>query len=101
MPFTEICAENCRRLNELDKKVSEEIGKNQAEHEAFVRRLSGLEEDNKQMNGILVTLQKQADNIKAVDLKVDNMAANMNNISSSIRSVDSRLDRIEKEPGER
>ena len=90
----QMCAENCRRLNELEKSVAEETARNQAEHSSFKRRIGDLEDGFKQQNGILVTLQKQADAIESIDKKIDVT-------TGAIEGVSARLDKIEQEPADK
>lgn len=89
----QICVDNCRKLDALSEKVSEETAANHAEHDSFKRRLGALEESSKEQNQILVTLQKQADAIESMNGKIDGVA-------QSVSKVAGRLDEIEKEPGE-
>lgn len=93
MDQSQICAENCRRLNELTTTVAEETGANDIAHKAMEHRLDVLEEGYKQQNNILVTLQKQADAIESMNGKIDNIA-------TSVNSMSTRITDIEKEPGE-
>ena len=90
----QMCTENCRRLNELEKSVAEETARNEAEHSSYKRRLSDLEDGYKQQNGILITLQKQADAIESIDKKIDG-------VTGAVEGVSTRLDKIEQEPADK
>lgn len=81
------CIENTRRINELEMRVAEETARNEAEHESYKRRLKELDENAKQQNGILITLQRQADAIETMNVKLDNVAE--------------RIIEIEKEPADK
>lgn len=94
MEQSSICAENCSRLNKVERTVAEKTGENTAAHQAIEHRLDTLEESMKEQNGILVTLQKQADAIESMNGKIDDVA-------DSIKGVVTRIDKIEHEPGER
>ena len=88
------CLDNTRRLNALEKSVAEETAYNEAEHESFKRRISALEEGGKTQYDILVTLQKQADNIETMNEKIDTVA-------TSVEHVAERVSDIEKEPADK
>ena len=75
-------------------QLAERIAESRGDNRAILRRLDGLEDDEKQQSGILVTLQHQADAIEALHEKVDKLAERMEGISD-------RVSEIEKEPGER
>ena len=94
MDQNQVCADNCRRINELEKTVATETAKNAAEHKACNRRIDDLEEASKQQNGILITLQKQADAIETMNTKIDGMCTAVGDISN-------RIDIIEKEPADK
>ena len=88
------CLDNQRRLNTLTQKVAEETGYNEAEHDAFNRRIEALENGGKTQNEILVTLQRQADNIETMNEKIDA-------VSTSVEHVAERVTVIEKEPADK
>lgn len=89
-----MCIENCNRLNELAQTVASETGANSVAHQSMEHRLDVLEENAKEQNGILVTLQKQADAIESMNGKIDDVADN-------VKSVATRIDKIEHEPAEK
>lgn len=94
MEQSPFCIENCNRLNKVERTVAEKTGENAVAHQAMEHRLDVLEESMKEQNGILVTLQKQADAIESMNEKIDDVA-------DGIKNVVTRIDKIEHEPGER
>jgi len=85
---------NNDRLNELERQVSEEIGRNELAHESYERRFSELKTASERQTEILVTMQRQADAIESVSDKVDRVVESVDNISE-------RVSEIEKEPGDK
>ena len=85
---------NNDRLNELEKKVSEEIGRNELAHESYERRFSELKTASERQTEMLITMQKQADAIEKVSDKVDRVVESIDNISE-------RVSDIEKEPADK
>lgn len=94
MEQSPFCIENCNRLNKLSQTVAEETGANTVAHQSMEHRLDVLEENMKEQNGILVTLQKQADAIESMNGKIDG-------ISDNVKGVVDRIDKIEHEPGDK
>lgn len=88
------CIENTRRLNALEKSVAEETAYNEAEHDSFKRRIDALEKGGQTQSEILITLQKQADNIETMNGKIDTVA-------TSVEHVAERVTAIEMEPGDK
>ena len=78
------------QVSQLAERVAESRGGDQA----ILRRLNDLETNVRQQNGMLVTLQRQADAIDALHEKIDEL-------NGQLRDVSDRLSEIEKEPGER
>lgn len=83
----------CLNLHNQVTHLAEGMAVNRTEHKSFLRRLDELEESSKRQNAILITLQRQADAIEAMNGKMDHMAENL-------RRVVGRVDQMEKEPGE-
>lgn len=67
---------------------------NKTEHQSFRRRLDILEENGRRQNEILVTLQRQADAIEAMNEKIDLLAGGVNRVAG-------RVAEIERGPGEK
>lgn len=79
---------------ELKGQVDRETAANQAEHEAFKRRLNALEAGAKERTDILLAIQRQGDAIETMSKKVGEIAV-------SVGNVEKRVDEIEKEPADR
>jgi len=84
----------CARCDERLDRLLQDAAANRAEHASFKNRLNELEESSKRQSDILVTLQRQADAIERMNLKIDGVA-------DSLRSVAGRVTEMEREPGER
>lgn len=106
---SQLCLENCRRLQDLSDEVARETAANKEAHKEYERRFTELEESGKRQSEILVTLQKQADAIESmngkidtfsdkVDTKIDDMSERVEN---AVDRLDKRITDIEKEPGEK
>ena len=74
--------------------LAEDMAANRSEHKSFLRRLDELEEAGRRQNEILVTLQRQADAIEALNDKIDLLAGGVNRVAG-------RVDRMEREPLDR
>lgn len=83
----------CLNLHNQVTQLAEGMAVNRTEHKSFLRRLDELEESSKRQNEILITLQRQADAIEAMNSKMDQMAENMNRVAG-------RVDEMEREPAE-
>lgn len=88
------CLENSRRINTLERIVAEETAFNEAEHDSFKRRIDALEKGGQTQSEILITLQRQADNIETMNEKIDTVA-------TSVEHVAERVTVIEKEPADK
>ena len=108
---SQLCLENCRRLQELSDEVARETAANKEAHREYERRFDELSESSKRQGDILVTLQKQADAIESmngkidtfsdkVDSKIDTVSEKVDKAVSKFEKTDERLDKLEKEPGE-
>jgi len=60
----------------------------------FFKKMDELEEAGRRQNEILITLQRQADAIEALNDKIDLLAGGVNRVAG-------RVDRMEREPGDR
>ena len=95
---SQLCLENCRRIDAIANEVARETAANKETHREHERRIEALEESGKRQNDILITLQKQADAIESMNTKIDTMSDHMDNV---VIKLDKRIDDIEKEPGEK
>lgn len=107
----QLCLENCRKIDDLARRVAEETAANKEAHKDYERRFDELAESSKRQNDILVTLQKQADAIESmngkidtfsdkVDSKIDSMSEKVEQAVSHFDETDKRVAKLEKEPGE-
>lgn len=108
---SQLCMENCRKIDDLAKEVARETAANKEAHKEYERRFEELSENSKRQSDILVTLQKQADAIESmngkidtfsdkVDSKIDSMSEKVEQAVSHFDETDKRVARLEKEPGE-
>ena len=108
---SQLCLENCRKIDDLARRVAEETAANKEAHKDYERRFEELAESSKRQNDILVTLQKQADAIESmngkidtfsdkVDSKIDSMSEKVEQAVSHFDETDKRVAKLEKEPGE-
>lgn len=84
------CSHNNQRIEELMKYMAAA----QMEHQSFKRRIDDLENKSERQNDILLTLQKQAAAIEAINGKIDGVA-------SSVEKMSQRVEQIEKEPADK
>lgn len=75
-------------------QLAEGMAENRSEHKSFRRRLDELEENGRRQNDILLTLQRQADAIEAMNGKIDDL-------SGSVNRVAGRVSQMEREPADR
>ena len=94
MPDYPLNCPNNERLNDLERQVAEEIGRNELAHESYERRFAELKSTSERQTEILVTMQRQADAIQRVSENVDRVVESVENISE-------RVSDIEKEPGDK
>lgn len=108
---SQLCLENCRKIDDLVKEVARESSANREAHKEYERRFKELAENSKRQSDILVTLQKQADAIESmngkidtfsdkVDSKIDSMSEKVEQAVSHFDETDRRVAKLEKEPGE-
>lgn len=108
---SQLCLENCRKIDDLVKEVARESSANREAHKEYERRFEELAENSKRQSDILVTLQKQADAIESmngkidtfsdkVDSKIDSMSEKVEQAVSHFDETDRRVAKLEKEPGE-
>ena len=75
-------------------QMAERMAESRGDERAILRRLDELEASDRQQSGMLVTLQRQADEIEALRARVDKQTEYLDCVSN-------RVSEIEKEPGER
>lgn len=92
---------NDKRLNDLEKKVAEEIGRNELAHESYERRFSELKASSEKQTDILVAMQRQADAIEKVNEHMESTDKKIDKVVTSMDKVETRVAAIEKEPGEK
>ena len=80
-------------LNRQISLLAEGMAENRSEHKSFQRRLEVLEENSRRQNDILVTLQRQADAIEAMNEKIDMLAGGVNQLAG-------RVSQMEREPAQ-
>ena len=73
--------------------MAESLAESRGDSRAIQHRLEGLEASDRQQNGMLVTLQKQADAIESLHDRVDRLAEQLIGVSNRVAA-------LEKEPGE-
>lgn len=78
-------------LNHQLSQLAEGMAENRSEHKSFRRRLDVLEENGRRQNEILITLQRQADAIEALNEKIDMLAGGINRVAG-------RVSQMEREP---
>jgi len=86
--------EQCMSLQAQVSQLAEGMAENRTEHRSFHRRLDELEESGKRQTEILLTLQRQADAIEAIHIKIDK-------VSGSVEAVAGRVAHMEREPAEK
>lgn len=86
--------QHCQHNDTLIEDLIRDSASNKTEHQSFRRRLDELEETGRRQSEILVTLQRQADAIEAMNQKIDLLAGGVNR-------VEGRVAEMESEPGER
>ena len=82
------------KLQDQVTQMAERMAENRGDERAILHRLDTLEEIGRQQNGMVVTLQRQADAIERLNEKV-------NKLAERLVSVSDRVAELEKEPGER
>ena len=85
--------ERCANLQSQISQMAQNIAESRGDSRAMQHRLEELEASDRQQNGMLVTLQKQADAIDALHERLDRLA-------ERLISVSNRVNALEKEPGE-
>ena len=81
------------KLQEQISQLNEYLAESRSDHWKILKRLDDIEDRYQRHSDMPVTLQRQADAVEALHEKVDALA-------NSLRSVSSRVEDMEKEPGE-
>ena len=75
-------------------QIREELAANQKEHESYNRRLREHDEKLEKQGEILLLLERLTNTVKS-------LTDNMGEVKVTMKSMDKRLDEIEKEPADK